>query len=107
MKQIPNSKQLHKKPNRLGFGLHGYWYELEDYIAIPFIMNPVPGNGNFERFMRSMEKKNKPIFIPTVVTGRLIDVLLKNGYDYAVTRADDEMFGDKIQGLYKESHVKV
>ena len=83
-------------------GLDGYWWETTSQICIPFVANLNEGNGNFGKWLISLEKKGKLIFFPTIISARLEAMLRKHGYRDAVV--NDENFG-YVDGLAKDCRI--
>ena len=71
-------------------GLRGYWWETDNQICVPLIENQHEGDGAFSKWLNKLEAKNKLVFFPTVVSGRLDMILRKRGYQDAFV-IDKEM----------------
>lgn len=68
--------------------LSGYWWESSDLVCIPLVASQSPQV--FLRFLRRCEGIHKPVFFPTVISGRLDTLLRRRGYVNAVTVSDEQ-----------------
>lgn len=74
--------------------LEGYWWETEHLICVPLVESR--RMGACQQWLRTLEGKNKIIFIPTVVNHAFEQRLRKHGYIDAF--AEDEEMG-MVAGL--------